>query len=62
MANWMDCLRSRRKCNADIDAAYGAAADFDFETYGPTLVIGTHFAGATAGRVVRDGDAYRLEV
>ncbi|HEV2546629.1 MAG TPA: MBL fold metallo-hydrolase [Stellaceae bacterium] len=26
----------------------------------PTLVIGTHFAGATAGRVVRDGDAFRL--
>jgi glyoxylase-like metal-dependent hydrolase (beta-lactamase superfamily II) len=28
----------------------------------PTLVIGTHFAGPTAGRVVRDGDAYRLAV
>src|SRR5215831_11344245 len=28
----------------------------------PTLVIGTHFSGPTAGRVVRDGDAYRLEV
>jgi glyoxylase-like metal-dependent hydrolase (beta-lactamase superfamily II) len=28
----------------------------------PTLVIGTHFAGATAGRIVRDGDAYRLVV
>jgi glyoxylase-like metal-dependent hydrolase (beta-lactamase superfamily II) len=27
----------------------------------PTLVIGTHFAGPTAGRVVRDGDAYRLD-
>jgi len=26
----------------------------------PTLLIGTHFAGASAGRVVRDGDAYRL--
>jgi glyoxylase-like metal-dependent hydrolase (beta-lactamase superfamily II) len=26
----------------------------------PILVIGTHFAGRTAGRVVRDGDAYRL--
>ena len=25
-----------------------------------TLLIGTHFAGATAGRVVRDGDGYRL--
>src|SRR5690349_3915775 len=28
----------------------------------PTLVIGTHFAGGTAGRVVRDGDAFRLVV
>jgi glyoxylase-like metal-dependent hydrolase (beta-lactamase superfamily II) len=27
-----------------------------------TLVIGTHWAGATAGRIVRDGNAYRLEV
>lgn len=28
----------------------------------PTLVIGTHFSGATAGRIVRDGDAFRLAV
>lgn len=28
----------------------------------PTLLIGTHFATPTAGRVVRDGDAFRLEV
>jgi glyoxylase-like metal-dependent hydrolase (beta-lactamase superfamily II) len=28
----------------------------------PILVIGTHFAGATAGRIVRDGDAFRLAV
>ena len=27
----------------------------------PILVIGTHFADRTAGRVVRDGDAFRLE-
>jgi glyoxylase-like metal-dependent hydrolase (beta-lactamase superfamily II) len=26
----------------------------------PALVIGTHFAGRTAGHVVRDGDAFRL--
>ncbi len=26
----------------------------------PTLLIGTHFAGITAGRVVHDGNAYRL--
>jgi glyoxylase-like metal-dependent hydrolase (beta-lactamase superfamily II) len=26
----------------------------------PILAIGTHFAGRTAGHVVRDGEAYRL--
>ena len=26
----------------------------------PTLIIGTHFAGATAGHIVCDGNAYRL--
>ena len=35
-----------------------------FETLAgaPVLVIGTHFAGATAGRIVRDGATYRLDV
>ena len=35
-----------------------------FETLAgtPVLVIGTHFAGATAGRIVRDGRTYRLDV
>ncbi|MGH7042540.1 MAG: MBL fold metallo-hydrolase, partial [Acetobacteraceae bacterium] len=28
----------------------------------PVLVLGTHFAGATAGRIVRDGAAFRLAV
>ncbi len=28
----------------------------------PVLVIGTHFAGATAGHIVRDGASYRLAV
>lgn len=27
----------------------------------PVLIIGTHFAGATAGKLVRDGDGYRLD-
>lgn len=27
----------------------------------PTLVIGTHFSGPTAGQLVRDGEVYRLE-
>ncbi len=28
----------------------------------PVLIIGTHFAGPTAGHIVRDGRAYRLDV
>jgi glyoxylase-like metal-dependent hydrolase (beta-lactamase superfamily II) len=28
----------------------------------PTLIIGTHVAGPTAGKLVRDGDGYRLNV
>ena len=27
----------------------------------PVLIIGTHFAGPTAGHIVRDGEAYRLD-
>ena len=50
---------------ADLDSAAANATRrrvFDECAGTPTLVIGTHFAGATAGRVVRDGNAYRLEV
>ena len=28
----------------------------------PTLVIGTHFATSAAGHIMRDGDAYRLDM
>jgi glyoxylase-like metal-dependent hydrolase (beta-lactamase superfamily II) len=54
---------------------WGSQADFDStlssqtrrDVFGklagqPTLVIGTHFSGPTAGKIVRDGDAFRLEV
>jgi glyoxylase-like metal-dependent hydrolase (beta-lactamase superfamily II) len=34
---------------------------FDHLAGQPVLVIGTHFAEPTAGHIVRDGDAYRLE-
>ena len=37
-------------------AVFGKIADT------PVLVIGTHFAGATAGRIVRDGETFRLDV
>ena len=51
--------------NADSDRDQGIRTRLDmFEKLAdtPTLVIGTHFAGATAGRIVRDGDSYRLDV
>jgi len=54
---------------------WGSPADVDFDQAVATreaffarsaaqsiLVIGTHFATPTAGHVVRDGDAYRLEI
>lgn len=50
---------------ADTDAAAGIQTRrsmFDRLAGTPVLIIGTHFAGATAGRLVRDGDAYRLDV
>jgi len=50
---------------ADSDPAKGIETRrlmFDRLAGSPVLVIGTHFAGATAGRLVRDGDAYRLDV
>src|SRR5262249_25072566 len=50
---------------ADSDAAMGVATRermFAQLAGTPVLVIGTHFAGATAGRIVRDGAAYRLDV
>ena len=27
----------------------------------PTLIIGTHFGGPTAGRIARDGDVLRFD-
>jgi glyoxylase-like metal-dependent hydrolase (beta-lactamase superfamily II) len=50
---------------ADYDAKAGEATRrriFGELAGGPVLMIGTHFAGPTAGRVVRDGDAFRLDV
>ena len=49
---------------ADSDAAQADRTRRDFMSrYAdtPTLVIGTHFSGATAGRLVRDGEAFRLD-
>ena len=51
------------RADDDHDLARQTRAGFaDRYADTPTLVIGTHFAGPTAGRLVRDGDAYRLDV
>lgn len=50
---------------ADTDQAWAADTRKDFlDRYAdsPVLIIGTHFAGPTAGTLVRDGDSYRLDV
>jgi glyoxylase-like metal-dependent hydrolase (beta-lactamase superfamily II) len=54
-----------RETTADSDPARGIETRrvmFDRLAGSPVLVIGTHFAGATAGHIIRDGDAYRLDV
>ena len=49
---------------ADVDPDLSAVTRREFvQRYAdrPVLVIGTHFATPTAGRIVRDGDAFRLD-
>jgi len=49
---------------ADTDPDMAAVTRGDFvEKYAdqPVLIIGTHFAAPTAGKIVRDGDTYRLD-
>ncbi len=51
--------------SADTDKAQAEATRLAFlRRYAdrPVLVLGTHFAGPTAGRLVRDGDSYRLDL
>lgn len=50
--------------SADWNQQMSADTRFEFlSRYAdrPVLIIGTHFAGPTAGRIVRDGDRYRLD-
>ena len=49
----------------DFDQAQSQAtrrAFFDRYADGPVLIIGTHFPTPTAGKIVTDGDAYRLDI
>jgi len=53
----------RWRNTVDTDAEQAEQTRLQFmATYAdtPVLVIGTHFAGPTAGHLVRDGDVYRL--
>ena len=49
--------------DSDFDEAIATRRAF-LERYGdqPILVLGTHFATPSAGRIVRDGEAWRLEI
>jgi len=49
--------------DSDFNEAIATRRAF-LERYGdrPILVLGTHFAAPSAGRIVRDGSAWRLEV
>lgn len=48
--------------DSDVDQAVATRHSF-LNRYAdrPVLIIGTHFAGPTAGQVIRDGDTYRLD-
>jgi len=49
---------------ADVEPALAAKTRADFvNRYAdePVLILGTHFATPTAGKIVRDGSAYRLD-
>ena len=50
---------------ADVDGALAHQTRLQFLARyadGPVLILGTHFASPTAGRIVSDGDAYRFAV
>ena len=61
----VQCAHPEWEATVDTDRAQARATRRSFlERYAdrPVLVLGTHFAGPTAGHLVRDGDVFRLEV
>ncbi|MDP6344203.1 MAG: MBL fold metallo-hydrolase [Alphaproteobacteria bacterium] len=61
------CQMARPDWSASVDTDPEQAKQTRWEMFGrladtPTLIIGTHFATPTAGRLVRDGDTFRLDV
>ena len=58
------CAHPEWGSSADVDSERAVQTRRSFlarHAGTPTLVLGTHFATPTAGRIVRDGDAYRLD-
>lgn len=50
---------------ADVDPDQARSTRFEFLNRfsdGTTLILGTHFASPTGGRILRDGGSYRFEV
>jgi glyoxylase-like metal-dependent hydrolase (beta-lactamase superfamily II) len=59
----VQCAQPRWASRFDVDAEAARRTRRDFlERHAgrPVLVLGTHFATPTAGRIVRDGDAFRF--
>ena len=59
------CAHPEWRAGVDTDGALAEQTRRDFlARYAdrPVLVIGTHFATPSAGRIVRDGDAYRFAI
>jgi glyoxylase-like metal-dependent hydrolase (beta-lactamase superfamily II) len=61
------CQLAHPEWAAQVDYDRGQSTETRRQFYAryadrPVLVIGTHFATPTAGRIVRDGTAYRLDV
>lgn len=57
-------MHSHWSSSADFDAELAANTRSAFVSrYAdrPVLIIGTHFAGPTAGHIVKDGESYRLD-
>ncbi len=60
----VQCAEPDWACNFDSDPDQARRTRRSFlERYGdrPVLVLGTHFAAPTAGRIVRDGKVWRFE-
>ena len=46
---------------ADVRKALSEIAELDVVADRPVLIIGTHFAAPTAGKIVSDGEKFRLD-